>query len=388
MIVSDPACRPAEPDVLLPEPALSARPLRIAVIAHLRHPIAMPFMGGMEAHCHQLVTALAARGHAVTLFASGDSDPALPLHPIVEQHYEAVLPWAQWHGTPALTAFQNAAFGRAWEAIAGGGFDIVHNNSMHPTLHALAKQDRVAMVTSLHVPPFAGLANAIADHRAAWLRQTATSRAHLATWWHTPPGAASVVHNGIDTDRWRFRAQGNGRAIWAGRITPNKGTAVALEAARRAGIALDVAGPIDCMDYFTERVAPLLDDLRVYHGHLGGAALVEAIGAASVLLSTPMWDEPFGLIAAEALACGVPVAALDRGAMREVVGDCGALASDAATLADAIAAARLISRGACRARVTRLFSVPAMIDGYERAYAAAIAGARASSCASTTAVLA
>ncbi|MGA1798396.1 glycosyltransferase [Sphingomonas sp. 4RDLI-65] len=374
-----------------PDPTRSrdgAAPLRIAVVAHLRHPIAMPFMGGMEAHCHQLVGALVERGHDVTLFASGDSDPALPLHAIAERHYEAVLPWAQWHGTPELTAFQDAAFGRTWDAIATGGFDIVHNNTMHPVLHVLAQRDRTPMVTSLHVPPFAGLANAVAGTSAAWLHQTATSYAHLATWWTTPPPTASVVHNGIDTALWRFHATGNGRAVWAGRITPNKGTAVALDAARLAGIALDVIGPIDCMDYFTDHVAPRLDQTRVYHGHLGGAVLVDAIGGASVLLSTPMWDEPFGLIAAEALACGVPVAALDRGAMREVIGACGALASDAASLATAIAVAVTIPREACRERVERLFSLASMVAGYERAYASAIAGSRISSCASTTDVLA
>ncbi|TPG48354.1 glycosyltransferase family 4 protein [Sphingomonas glacialis] len=362
--------------------------MRIAVIAHLRHPIAMPFMGGMEAHCHQLVTALVARGHDVTLFASGDSDPVLPLHPIAERHYEAVLPWAQWHGTRELTAFQDTAFGHAWNAIAGGNFDIVHNNTMHPTLHVLAKRDRRPMVTSLHVPPFAGLADAIAANAAAWMRQTTTSRAHLATWWTRPPETASVVHNGIDTSRWQFRPSGNGRAVWAGRITPNKGTAVALEAARLADIDLDVIGPIDCMDYFTDRVAPLLDHRRVYRGLLGGQALIDAVGSASVLLSTPMWDEPFGLIAAEALACGVPVAALDRGAMREVVGDCGVLATDDASLANAISRSVAISRTACRDRVERLFSLTSMIDGYERSYAAAIAASRVSSCASTMDVLA
>ena len=362
--------------------------LRIAVVAHLRHPIAMPFMGGMEAHSHQLVAALADRGHDVTLFASGDSDPALPLHGVADRHYEAVLPWAQWHGTPQLTAFQDAAFGRAWDAIAGHGYDVVHNNTMHPTLHVAAAQARQPMVTSLHVPPFAGLANAVADNDAPWLRQTVTSHAHLASWWATPPATVSVVHNGIDTARWGFRPVGNGRAVWAGRITPNKGTAVALAAARRANIPLDVIGPIDCMDYFTQQVAPLLDDQRIYHGHLGGTALVAAIGAASVLLSTPMWDEPFGLIAAEAMACGVPVAALDRGAMREVVGGCGVLATDAASLAAAIGETMALSRAACRACVERSFSVDAMIAGYERAYAAAITGARGSSSASTTDVLA
>ncbi len=362
--------------------------MRIAVVAHLRHPIAAPFMGGMEAHCHQLVTALVARGHDVTLFASGDSDPALPLFPVTDRHYEAMLPWAHWHGTDTLTAFQDDAFATGWREIAGGGFDVVHNNAMHPALHRWAHDDRQPMVTSLHVPAFNGLARALHDHAAPWLGQTVTSHAHAASWWMTPPATASVVHNGIDTDRWRFTSRGNGCAVWAGRITPNKGTAVALRAAAQAGIALDVIGPIDCMDYFDAEVAPLLGGDRRYHGHLGGDALVAAIGAASVLLATPMWDEPFGLIAAEAMACGVPVAALDRGALAEVVGDCGVLAQDATSLAAAIAPATDIPRADCRARVLRHFSVDAMLRGYERAYAAAIAGARASSCASTVAVLA
>lgn len=379
---------PPEPAKRTPAVRYKCPPLRIAVIAHLRHPIAMPFMGGMEAHCHQLVTALVTRGHDVTLFASGDSDPVLPLHPIAESHYEAVLPWAQWHGTPELTAFQDVAFRHAWDAIGDSDFDIVHNNTMHPTLHILAKRDRKPMVTSLHVPPFAGLANSITANAAAWMLQTATSQAHLATWWNEPPETATVVHNGIDTSRWQFRPAGNGRAVWAGRITPNKGTAVALEAARLADIELDVIGPIDCMDYFTDRVAPLLDDRRVYHGLLGGESLVDTVGSASLLLSTPMWDEPFGLIAAEALACGVPVAALDRGAMREVVGDCGVVATDAPSLAAAIGRSAAISRIACRDRVERLFSLTSMIDGYERSYVAAIAASRVSSCASTTEVLA
>ncbi len=362
--------------------------MRIAVVAHLRHPIAAPFMGGMEAHCHQLVLALLARGHDVTLFASGDSDPHLPLHPVAERHYEAVLPWAQWHGTEQLTAFQDAAFGRAWAALTDQGFDIVHNNAMHPALHRWARRDGKPMVTSLHVPPFKGLSYAIRDEAAPWLRQTTTSRAHMVGWWTEPPATASVVHNGIDTERWTFQPRGNGRAVWAGRITPNKGTAIALETAKRAGIALDVVGPIDCMDYYSDEVAPLLDATRVYHGLLGGAELVRIVSAASVLLSTPMWDEPFGLIAAEAMACGVPVAALNRGAMQEVVGDCGALATDTATLEEAISLAMRIPRASCRARVARLFSIDAMVDGYERAYASAIEGARLSISASTLAVLA
>lgn len=348
-------------------------------------------MGGMEAHCHLLVRALMAHGHEVTLFASGDSDAALPLRPCTAHHYEAVLPWDRWHGTKELAAFQERAFSAAWADIRCEGFDVVHNNAMHPPLHDWAKRDGQPMVTSLHIPPFGALASSVAHNTAPWLRQTTTSQAHRASWWSEPPATASVVHNGIDTAAWAFNPQGNGRAIWVGRITPNKGTRLAIDAARALGLAIDIIGPVDCIEYHQREVAPQIGPACVYHGPMKSAELAGALRAASVMLMTPTWDEPFGLVAAEAMACGVPVAALDRGAMREVIGDAGALAPSPETLPDAILRALAMSRKECRARVEKLFSVKGMIAGYEAAYAAAVSAAdeaRASSCARRAAVLA
>jgi glycosyltransferase involved in cell wall biosynthesis len=347
--------------------------MRIAVVAHLRYPIAPPFMGGMEAHCHQLTRALVARGHDVTLFASGDSDPSLPLRALNAFHHEAVLPWALWMDAPELSDIQDVAFAKAAAIIADEGYDVVHNNTMHPTLLDWASRSGQPMVTSLHIPPFAGLADAVARNAAPWMRETTTSRSHMASWWPDPPRSATVVYNGIDRASWPYVCEGNGRAVWCGRVTPNKGTAIAIDAAKTYGIGLDIIGPIDCMDYFRDEVAPRLDDQRVYRGPMQGVELARAIGAASVFLATPMWDEPFGLVNAEAMACGVPIAGIDRGAMREITGDCGVLVEHPADLAGAIGAAMALSRAACRDRVERLFSVDAMIDGYEAAYAAAIA---------------
>ncbi|WP_174284816.1 glycosyltransferase family 4 protein [Sphingomonas bacterium] len=361
--------------------------MRIAVVAHLRYPIAPPFMGGMEAHSHLLTRALVARGHDVTLFAAGDSDATLPLRALTPRHHETTLPWALWMNSAELSQIQDDAFETAAMMIERDGFDVVHNNTMHPTLLNWAARVGQPMVTSLHIPPFGGLADAVARNAVPWLRETTTSHAHLASWWSVPPGSATVVYNGIDLAAWPFVPQGNGRAVWCGRVTPNKGTAVAIEAAKTLGIPLDVVGPIDCMDYFDAEVAPRLDADRIYRGLLHGPELASMLGAASVLVSTPMWDEPFGLVNVEAMACGVPVAAIDRGAMREVIGDCGVLAQDANALPGAIDAAMGLSRRACRQRVERVFSVDAMLDGYEAAYAAAIA-ARPVSSRNTVAALA
>lgn len=362
------------------------RPLCIAVIAHVRHPVAAPFMGGMEAHCETLVRGLLAEGHDVTLFASGDSAPDLPLRPIAPAGYEAELPWAQWHGTPTLRAWLTRAYARAWEEIVAGGFDVVHNNALFPDLLDWAARDRIAMVTSLHVPPFDALAEAVARTAdTPWLDFTVCSGQQQALW---PEGATRVAWNGIALDRWAFAPRGDGRAIWVGRITPTKGTLEALAAAEAAGVPLDIAGPVDCEDYWQE-VRQRLRPPNRYLGHLSGDALGQAVRGASVLVATPMWDEPFGLTLVEAMACGVPVAALGRGAIPEVVGEAGVVVDTPAELPEAICCAMLLDRALPRARVEAHFTTAAMTARYRAAYASAMAGLRsASSVASTRALLA
>ncbi|MEZ0495037.1 glycosyltransferase [Sphingomonas sp. IW22] len=363
----------------------ASRPRRIAVVAHLRHPIAPPFMGGMEAHCDLLVRSLQDAGHQVTLFASGDSAPDLPVVSVAPLAYEGELPWALWRGTDRLNAWLADAYARCWSAILSGGFDIVHNNSLFAPIHDWALRDGVPMVTSLHVPPFGPLRDAVARNRAPWLKLTVPSASQLPLWGKND--AIRVAHNGIDLSRWRPADRGNGRALWFGRITPNKGTLTALRAADAAGIALDLIGPVECSDYFAE-LAPYLRAPHTYLGHLSGSALAHRVAAALVVLSTPMWDEPFGLVAAEALASGVPVAALDRGAMAEVIGDCGALAADEAALPAAIHRALSVSRAQCRRRAEQCFSADAMIARYAAAYDDASATRPASSISSTRALLA
>lgn len=364
--------------------------MKIAVIAHMRHPIAEPFMGGMEAHCASLVRGLTAAGHDVTLFASGDSEDQGNLHPIAAKAYEAELPWAIWHGAPELRQWLSAAYGRAWAAILAGNFDVVHNNSLFPDLHDWAARDGVAMVTSLHVPPFQTLRQAVERNDVPWIRFTVTSNDQLKLWRGNSAPRISVAYNGIDLTRFAYASATGQRALWCGRITPNKGTIEAVRAAKAAGIPLDLAGPIDCDDYFAA-LRPLLDGDRRYLGHLSAHEVAERMRRAAFLVCTPCWDEPFGLVAAEALACGTPVLAYDRGALREVVGEAGMLVADETALANAMRSGMAVSRQSCRERCERLFSEAAMIARYEAAYGPAIAAAgaaRASNIAITRAELA
>ena len=353
--------------------------MRIAVIAHVRFAVAQPFMGGMEAHCASLCDGLVARGHQVTLFAAPGSRTAAELVEICPAPYETVLPWKDWRGSAELNAFQAEAFGQAWRMIVAGGFDVAHNNALFPGMIEWADRDTVPLLTSQHVPPFGAMRDAVrAAAGNALLQFSVTSRSQEQLWFDVPPSNLACVHNGIDTQLRRPGDAGR-RLLWSGRITPNKGTAHALRAAHRAGVALDIIGSMEDEVYFAREVAPLLDADRSYLGHLSGEALRARMAGARALVATPMWDEPFGLVAAEALSCDIPVIAFDRGALREVVGDCGVLCppGDVAALAAAMRDCPVLPRGQARRRAERFFSIDAMISGYERLYAASIAEARA-----------
>ena len=348
----------------------------------------------MEAHTHQLCAGLRAAGHHVTLFAPHGSEDA-DLVAICEP-YDAVLPWEVFRGTPRLAAFQREAFANAFRAIRQGAFDVVHNNALFPEMIEWLAQDGMPAVTSLHVPPFEGLADAVAsvaDYPGSLVTVPSASQAEI--WEARGCRALQVVPNGVDTKRWQPVDNRGTYLAWTGRIVPNKGLAYAIRAARMTDAELRIYGPIEDASYFASEVEPWLGERISYRGHLSATALRREIAGAAGALVTPMWDEPFGLVAAEALACGVPVAAFDRGAMREVIGECGQLVpgGNAAALADAIQSLPSIDREACRKRAVENLSVTAMIARYEQCYHDAIDGASASSasasnCARTSALLA
>lgn len=353
--------------------------MKIAVVGHIRHPISAPFMGGMESHCHQLVGALERRGHEVTLFAAPGSD-ASKLYPICNVPYETCLPWRDWHGSDRLQVFQDNAFSRAQQAIERASFDVVHNNSLSPSMIEWGLASGHPIVTSQHVPPFAAMSAAVSRARNSRSSHfSVTSNHQRQLWSEWAADNMHVVPNGIVLDDWREAPARSEYLLWFGRITPTKGLRETVAAARIAGVSLKIIGTIEDRPYFEDHVEPFLDHRITYEGHLSGSALAAMVAQARAAVVTPMWDEPFGLVAAEAMAAGVPVIAFDRGAMREVLGGCGQLVSagDVAALARAMASAHQLDGAPCRERVRTHFSVGRMIERYEAIYALAIAGAEA-----------
>jgi glycosyltransferase involved in cell wall biosynthesis len=306
------------------------------------------------------------------VFAGPGSDPALDIKELTRQPW-TVSPTAR--ADVSMTADwwlqEHHAYLSLMLDLARADYDVVHNNSLHYLPIAMATTLPMPVVTTLHTPPTPWLESAIRAPASCEVTFAAVSRFTAEAWTDVIPDIdVRVVMNGIDLDRWEPGPGGN-HAVWFGRIVPEKAPHLAVHAARMAGIPLRVAGPILDRTYFQERLRPLLGGDVTYVGHLTSDELVGLVGASAVSIVTPDWDEPYGLVVAESMACGTPVAAIARGAIPELL-DLGsgraARAGDIEALAAAISDASTLDRASVRRRAVEHCSVDAMLTRYERLY--------------------
>jgi glycosyltransferase involved in cell wall biosynthesis len=366
--------------------------MRIALIAPLVSPIAPPYLGGAQALLADLAAGLARRGHQVTLFAaSGSAIPAVTVRDLgidssqlTPARFDGPPPPGTVAGAtnlPDPSFFPSAhAFLRVFSQLQQevDNFDLVHAHAFDwPAFAygALIAAQR-PMLHTLHLPAVSPSINAVLRELHQMgnpTRLLTVSRACANTYVPYAPMHA-IIPNGIDTDAIPFgpTADPEGFLLFAGRITPEKGVVEAIEIARRAGKRLLLAGGIYDAAYMNERVRPLLTGNVEYLGLRQQADLWRLMSRASALLFPIGWDEPFGLVAAEALAAGCPVIAFARGALPEILteGETGFLIPPGNLDAAARAVARVpaLSRAVCRARAVQHFSQARMLDEYERVY--------------------
>ncbi|MEY2449259.1 MAG: hypothetical protein QOH79_2735, partial [Acidimicrobiaceae bacterium] len=187
---------------------------------------------------------------------------------------------------------------------------------------------------------------------------------------------AATIHHGIDTDAFGLHPSPGGYLLFFGRIHPDKGTATAIEVAASAGRPLVIAGIIQDQAYFDAEVAPHVDGDRVrYLGPIGSEQRSDLLGGADALLHLIDFDEPFGFSVVEAMACGTPVIAFDRGSMRELIDDhvTGMLVHDVDAAVAAVQAVRGLDRAAIRSRAVSRFARDRMVDAYVAVYERVIA---------------
>lgn len=322
--------------------------------------------GGIEWICHWLVEGLAARGHRISLIAGGDSEHA---------GVELVQTYAE---TPSerlgetLPDLVHAAKARV--AVERLRPDIVHDHSLAGPLSA-GGHGTPTIVTA-HGPPVGEMGEFYA-HLPETVRLVSISHVQQRLAPHLP--WAATVHNAIPVDSYPFSEEKEGYLLFLGRMGPEKGAHLAIDAARAAGIPLVLAGK--CSEprehrYFEQEVRPRLGDGVEWLGGPAATDRKKQLLAGAIALVFPIqWEEPFGIVMIEALACGTPVVALRGGSVDEVVDHeiTGFVVDDPRDLPGAIEKVELIDPRACRARAQTLFDVPAMVTGYERVYEAALA---------------
>jgi len=349
--------------------------MRIGLIASARFPVREPFAGGLEAHAWSLARGLLDRGHEVTVFAAPGSDPALGVQEL-EVHTVDISPAARADVSMSAEWWlqEHHAYLSLMLQLGDQGLDVVHNNSLHYLPIAMARSLPVPVVTTLHTPPTPWLESAIRTPRGCDVTFAAVSQHTADAWRHVVP-SSTVVRNGVDSRRWH-QGPGGGPAVWSGRLVPEKGTHLAVQAALQAGVPLRLAGPVMDTAYFDDQVRPHLGSTVEYVGHLRTDELVELVGSASASLVTPCWQEPYGLVVAESMSCGTPVAGFARGALPELVTAQTARLvqpDDVPALAIALLEAVQLDRDEVRAHALATCSVEAMVDGYEALYAGEIA---------------
>ncbi|OAH63501.1 glycosyltransferase [Dietzia cinnamea] len=365
--------------------ARSEQRLDIAVIGPSRFPIREPYAGGLEVVVAKEVRALRARGHRVTLYAAAGSEGHDPRFEFTAM--ATATGRGDSYYPPGGYEADSAEFERLMDHVAVAGYDVVLNHSLsHVPLVRAAEMD-TPMITTLHCPRLEPMQEAFDRLGEATGHVLAVSRSVLGTW--RVPQGADVLPNGVDLATWRpGRATGSlraapHRAVWTGRIVPEKGPHLAVEAARLAGMPLDLAGRVGDDRYMRRVLRPRLreaGDLVHHHGPLGRDALVPLVASAAVALVTPCWEEPFGLTAVEALACGTPVVALARGGIREILrGQPGVILVDpgddpASALAAGIPAALTLDRAATARAAAAAFSHDARIDALEERLRALLVG--------------
>ena len=335
--------------------------MKIAQLAPIAERVPPKKYGGTERVVSALTEELVKRGHEVTLFASGDSLTKAKL----ESVYPRSLREAHLKDIYGINHWSLLNIGLAYELQ--DDFDIIHDHNAPISLPA-ANIASTPVVVTMH--------NAFnADNRKIFqtLRNPHIVTISQSQLYPVPNiNHAGTVYNGLDMKHYPFSDENEGYLLFVGRISMEKGTHFAIEAAQQLDKRLIIAAKLENTDraYFKEYVEPRLSDRIKWVGEVDEEERNKLMSKALCLLHPVTWREPFGLVLIEAMACGCPVVGFNRGSIPEIIktGQTGYVVEDLEGMIDAVSAIDSIDRALCRSHALEHFSAEKMADGYEAVY--------------------
>ena len=334
--------------------------MRIAQLVSNFYPTRHNFNKAINSHVAWLTNGLVSRGHDVHLFASSDSQTKAKLHSDTISLYGQNLPEdiVRYHTLLGITKCYD---------YAQKNIDIVHSH-FNLLSSFVSSTSPVPTVISIHSPiteKIRPLLQHFKNERYISFSLAQRKQMPELNWY------ANIYH-GVDTNHFAYNGTPEDYFLYIGRITEEKGVHLAIEAAKKAGVKLRIAGgSYPGEGYWQKHIESHIDGENIrFFGEATFDSKVSLLGNAKALLFPIQWEEPFGYVMIEAMSCGTPIIGFDRGSVSEIVkhGQTGYVVTTVDEMVDAIKKIDSIDRKKVRQRAETFFSVEKMVKGYERVY--------------------
>jgi glycosyltransferase involved in cell wall biosynthesis len=350
--------------------------VKVAIVAPLVSAIREPQGGGSQAFVADLARGLVGRGHEVHVYAATGSDlgGVTVIDTGIDPSSLAATLYRATGRSDSATGTATAAFAAVYAAVRAHDYDVIHNHAFDAPAVSLATKLGAPVVHTLHLPPevavVAALRRAAEGERAP---AVACVSAFQAAAWGAAVSIDAILPPLVPTRLVPWSGTAGDGAIFAGRLSAEKGAAAAIDIAQAAGIRIDAYGDVYDGEYASDQIDPRrsLPGVAV-HPAVPRAALWAAMARAAVVICPAQWDEPFGMAAADAQACGTPVVAYRRGGLAEIVADnvTGYLVDpdDIQAAAGRVQDAPALSRVACRDHAEKNLDLERSLNAHEQLY--------------------
>jgi glycosyltransferase involved in cell wall biosynthesis len=340
--------------------------LKIALLAPFEEKVPPTKYGGIELIVSYIADILSEKGHKVFLFASGDSKTKAELIPIFPKAIRT-SPYAA--NLKTREALKVIGIGRLIEKLKKLDVDVIHDHIRWRFL-PFAFLFPIPTITTLHGPLTSKHQKYIHNHfkKHPFVTVSNSQRKPLPNLNYI-----ATVYNGIDVKNFEFNENPKDYFAFLGRMSPEKGPVLAIQAAKAAGMKLRMAAKVDAVDveFFKKEVKPLIDNKQIgFLGEIGPKEKSNFLKNARGLIAPIQWEEPFGLYFIEAMACGTPAIAFKKGAAPEVInhGKSGFVVKTFDEMVKTIKNINIIKRKNCRKWVEKNFTAEKMVDKYEKLY--------------------